>query len=118
MLSKEEEIGPAQLRLTTLNNEPSAAGDNELDDFIRRQLSLPGEPLWRGSPGVNTRRDGPVTIIKAAAALLGISRHTLRTQLCGIIVPPPSGALSARRSTTSLATGNCASASSASAILS
>ena len=89
LLSKEEEIGPAQLRLTTLNNEPSAAGDNELDDFIRRQLSLPGEPLWERVTGALIR--GAMAHSddnqSQAAALLGISRHTLRTQLAnfGII---------------------------------
>ncbi|PDP94097.1 hypothetical protein CGQ19_25875, partial [Klebsiella quasipneumoniae] len=26
---------------------PSPASDHELDDFIRHQLALPGEPLWQ-----------------------------------------------------------------------
>ena len=86
LLSKEEEIGPAQLRLTTLNNEPSAAGDNELDDFIRRQLSLPGEPLWERVTGALIR--GAMAHSddnqSQAAALLGISRHALRTQLANL----------------------------------
>lgn len=47
LLSKEEEISPAQLRLATLNDAPGPASDHELDDFIRHQLALPGEPLWR-----------------------------------------------------------------------
>ncbi|ELI8803802.1 sigma-54-dependent Fis family transcriptional regulator [Klebsiella michiganensis] len=86
LLSKEEEIGPAQLRLTTLNNEPSAAGDNELDDFIRRQLSLPVEPLWERVTGALIR--GAMAHSddnqSQAAALLGISRHALRTQLANL----------------------------------
>ena len=86
LLSKEEEIGPAQLRLTTLNNEPSAVGDNELDDFIRRQLSLPGEPLWERVTGALIR--GAMAHSddnqSQAAALLGISRHALRTQLANL----------------------------------
>jgi DNA-binding NtrC family response regulator len=47
LLSKEEEISPAQLRLATLNDAPAPASDHELDDFIRHQLALPGEPLWQ-----------------------------------------------------------------------
>ncbi len=47
LLSKEEEISPAQLRLATLNDAPGPASDHELDDFIRHQLALPGEPLWQ-----------------------------------------------------------------------
>ena len=86
LLSKEEEIGPAQLRLTTLNNEPSAVGDNELDDFIRGQLSLPGEPLWERVTGALIR--GAMAHSddnqSQAAALLGISRHALRTQLANL----------------------------------
>ena len=86
LLSKEEEIGPAQLRLTTLNNAPSAVGDNELDDFIRGQLSLPGEPLWERVTGALIR--GAMAHSddnqSQAAALLGISRHALRTQLANL----------------------------------
>ena len=89
LLSKEEEIAPAQLRLTTLSDASPAVSDNELDDFIRHQLSLPGEPLWERVTGALIR--GAMAQCddnqSQAAALLGISRHTLRTQLAnfGII---------------------------------
>ncbi|WEJ87289.1 MAG: sigma-54-dependent Fis family transcriptional regulator [Klebsiella huaxiensis] len=83
LLSKEEVISPAQLRLTTLSSALPAASDNELDDFIHHQLSLPGEPLWERVTGALIR--GAMTHCddnqSQAAALLGISRHTLRTQL-------------------------------------
>ncbi|HEY4467438.1 MAG TPA: sigma-54-dependent Fis family transcriptional regulator [Klebsiella sp.] len=86
LLNKEEEINPAQLRLTTLNNEPSAISDNELDDFIRRQLSLPGEPLWERVTGALIRSAMAYSDDNQsqAATLLGISRHTLRTQLANL----------------------------------
>ncbi|HED9536802.1 TPA: sigma-54-dependent Fis family transcriptional regulator, partial [Klebsiella pneumoniae] len=83
LLSKEEEISPAQLRLATLNDAPGPASDHELDDFIRHQLALPGEPLWQRVTSALIRHamahcdDNQ----SQAAALLGISRHTLRTQL-------------------------------------
>lgn len=83
LLSKEEVISPAQLRLTTLSSALPAASDNELDDFIHHQLSLPGEPLWERVTGALIR--GAMAHCddnqSQAAALLGISRHTLRTQL-------------------------------------
>ncbi|EOF4703238.1 aliphatic sulfonate ABC transporter substrate-binding protein [Klebsiella oxytoca] len=83
LLSKEEVISPAQLRLTTLSSALPAASDNELDDLIHHQLSLPGEPLWERVTGALIR--GAMAHCddnqSQAAALLGISRHTLRTQL-------------------------------------
>ncbi|HCC6796547.1 TPA: sigma-54-dependent Fis family transcriptional regulator [Klebsiella pneumoniae] len=86
LLSKEEEISPAQLRLATLNDAPGPASDHELDDFIRHQLALPGEPLWQRVTSALIRHamahcdDNR----SQAAALLGISRHTLRTQLANL----------------------------------
>lgn len=86
LLSKEEEISPAQLRLATLNDAPGPASDHELDDFIRHQLALPGEPLWQRVTSALIRHamahcdDNQ----SQAAALLGISRHTLRTQLANL----------------------------------
>lgn len=86
LLSKEEEISPAQLRLATLNDAPAPASDHELDDFIRHQLALPGEPLWQRVTSALIRHamahcdDNQ----SQAAALLGISRHTLRTQLANL----------------------------------
>ncbi len=86
LLSKEEEISPAQLRLATLNDAPGPASDDELDDFIRHQLALPGEPLWQRVTSALIRHamahcdDNQ----SQAAALLGISRHTLRTQLANL----------------------------------
>ncbi|PLN41185.1 AAA family ATPase, partial [Klebsiella pneumoniae] len=83
---KEEEISPAQLRLATLNDAPGPASDHELDDFIRHQLALPGEPLWQRVTSALIRHamahcdDNQ----SQAAALLGISRHTLRTQLANL----------------------------------
>ncbi|EPR8546240.1 aliphatic sulfonate ABC transporter substrate-binding protein [Klebsiella pneumoniae] len=86
LLSKEEEISPAQLRLATLNDAPGPASDHKLDDFIRHQLALPGEPLWQRVTSALIRHamahcdDNQ----SQAAALLGISRHTLRTQLANL----------------------------------
>ena len=86
LLSKEEEISPAQLRLATLNDAPGPASDHELDDCIRHQLALPGEPLWQRVTSALIRHamahcdDNQ----SQAAALLGISRHTLRTQLANL----------------------------------
>ncbi len=86
LLSKEEEISPAQLRPATLNDAPGPASDHELDDFIRHQLALPGEPLWQRVTSALIRHamahcdDNQ----SRAAELLGISRHTLRTQLANL----------------------------------
>lgn len=120
LLSKEEEISPAQLRLATLNDAPGPASDHELDDFIRHQLALPGEPLWQRVTSALIRHamahcdDNQ----SQAAALLGISRHTLRTQLAnlGLIKsrrrpPAPRG----RSPTQPGPIANCALATSASA---
>ncbi len=62
------------------------ASDHELDDFIRHQLALPGEPLWQRVTSALIRHamahcdDNQ----SQAAELLGISRHTLRTQLANL----------------------------------
>jgi DNA-binding NtrC family response regulator len=81
LLSKEEEITPAQLRLSTLHDTPATATDNELDSFIYQQLNQPGEALWERITGALIR--GAMAHCddnqSQAAALLGISRHTLRT---------------------------------------
>ena len=86
LLSKEEEITPAQLRLTTLHAAPLTATDIELDDFIHQQLAQPGDALWERMTGALIR--GAMAHCddnqSQAAALLGISRHTLRTQLANI----------------------------------
>jgi DNA-binding protein Fis len=86
LLSKEEEITPAQLRLSTLHDTPATATDNELDSFIYQQLNQPGEALWERITGALIR--GAMAHCddnqSQAAALLGISRHTLRTQLANI----------------------------------
>ncbi len=68
-----------QLRLATLNDAPGPASDHELDDFIRHQLALPGEPLWQRVTSALIRHamahcdDNQ----SQAAALLGISRQYL-----------------------------------------
>lgn len=99
LLSKEEEITPAQLRLTTLNDAPQPATDNALDELIRQQFDQPGEPLWERFTGALIR--GAMARCddnqSQAAALLGISRHTLRTQLANLGVIK-----SRRRGTTSV----------------
>lgn len=86
LLSKEEEITPAQLRLSTLYDTPTTTTDNELDSFIYQQLNQPGEALWERITGALIR--GAMAHCddnqSQAAALLGISRHTLRTQLANI----------------------------------
>ena len=86
LLSKEEEITPAQLRLSTLHDTPATATDNELDSFIYQQINQPGEALWERITGALIR--GAMAHCddnqSQAAALLGISRHTLRTQLANI----------------------------------
>ena len=86
LLSKEEEISPAQLRLATLNDAPGPASDHERDDFIRHQLALPGEPLWQRVTSALIRHAMAQCDDNQshAAALLGISRHTLRTQLANL----------------------------------
>lgn len=88
LLSKEEELGPAQLRLAPRAELPSASGDTDgdLDDFIARQLTQPGDGLWQRVTGALVR--GAMAHCEdnqsQAAALLGISRHSLRTQLANI----------------------------------
>ena len=88
LLSKEEELGPAQLRLAPRAEFPSASGDTDgdLDDFIARQLTQPGDGLWQRVTGALVR--GAMAHCEdnqsQAAALLGISRHSLRTQLANI----------------------------------
>ncbi len=120
LLSKEEEISPAQLRLATLNDAPGPASDDELDDFIRHQLALPGEPLWQRVTSALIRHamahcdDNQ----SQAAALLGISRHTLRTQLANLGLIKAAAARLRRRGRSPTQPGpiaNCALATSASA---
>ncbi len=120
LLSKEEEISPAQLRLATLNDAPGPASDHELDDFIRHQLALPGEPLWQRVTSALIRHamahcdDNQ----SQAAALLGISRHTLRTQLANLGLIKAAAARLRRRGRSPTQPGpiaNCALATSASA---
>ncbi|PHH46015.1 sigma-54-dependent Fis family transcriptional regulator [Pluralibacter gergoviae] len=90
LLSKEEELGPAQLRLAPHAGLPSASGDgsgdDDLDDFIAGQLTQPGDGLWQRVTGALVR--GAMAHCdnnqSQAAALLGISRHSLRTQLANI----------------------------------
>lgn len=84
LLSKDEEIGPDQLRLAPGGEPPVAGGgDSGLDEFISRQLAQPGEALWQRVTGALIR--GAMAHCdnnqSQAAALLGISRHSLRTQL-------------------------------------
>lgn len=88
LLSKEEELGPAQLRLAPRAELPFTSGDTDgdLDDFIARQLTQPGDGLWQRVTGALVR--GAMAHCEdnqsQAAALLGISRHSLRTQLANI----------------------------------
>jgi len=86
LLSKDEEITPAQLSLTTLNETSLPATDNELDSFIHHQFGHPGEPLWERVTGALIRNAMAYCDDNQsqAAALLGISRHTLRTQLANL----------------------------------
>lgn len=99
LLSREEEIGPAQLRLTPLGSPaPAAAASSELETFIQHQLDKPEEDLWQKVTGALVR--GAMAHCQdnqsQAAAMLGISRHSLRTQLANL------GVIKSRRQPTPL----------------
>lgn len=91
LLSKEPLIAPDQLRLSTLSHERRAEGDGALDDFMRQQLQSNHGQSWQRITGALVRNALELSQGNQiqAAALLGISRNTLRTQLgyLGLIKP-------------------------------
>lgn len=91
LLSKSSLVTPQQLRLSPLTGSVLPPGEEALDQFLRQQMQQSETPLY---PRVITALvKNALELTQGnqlqAAALLGISRHTLRTQLghLGVIKP-------------------------------
>jgi len=91
LLSKSSLVTPQQLRLSPLAGSVLPPGEEALDQFLRQQMQQSETPLY---PRVITALvKNALELTQGnqlqAAALLGISRHTLRTQLghLGVIKP-------------------------------
>ncbi|WP_437612398.1 aliphatic sulfonate ABC transporter substrate-binding protein [Erwinia sp. V71] len=97
LLSKEALITPQQLRLSSVATQPDvvstvAADDGAaLDGFIRQQLQRGETQIWQRMTDALVRNAFELSHGNQlqAAALLGVSRHTLRTHLghLGVIKP-------------------------------
>ncbi|MFB5172565.1 sigma-54-dependent Fis family transcriptional regulator [Erwinia amylovora] len=83
LLSKETLISPQQLRLNPPEPQPLPASDPALDAFIQQQLLGDGDRLYQRVLSALVRNAFEISGGNQlqAAALLGISRHTLRTHL-------------------------------------
>ncbi|ORM62265.1 AAA family ATPase [Pantoea rodasii] len=84
LLSREETLTPAQLRLAVYNEQGfSSSVDSTLDSFLRQQLS--SEPHQLFDRVISSLITNALELTEQnqtqAATLLGISRHTLRTHL-------------------------------------
>lgn len=99
LLSKESIISPHQLRLNTERLEPHPVSEQALDTFLRQQLQGDGGPLYQRVLDALVRNAFELSGENQlqAAALLGISRNTLRTHLGHL------GLIKARRSLVSTA---------------
>lgn len=92
LLSQEGPIAPQQLRLTQrLTDHGGGGGDDAIDRFVQQQLQGDGTQLYQRVLDALVRnafeRSGGNQL--QAAALLGVSRNTLRTHLAhlGLIKP-------------------------------
>ncbi|MBK0126359.1 sigma-54-dependent Fis family transcriptional regulator [Pantoea sp. S61] len=98
LLSREETLTPTHLRLTRYSEQGfSSAEESTLDNFLRQQLSTkPNQLFDRVIASLITHAlEFTEHNQTQAAALLGISRHTLRTHLAH------QGMIKGRRKTTS-----------------
>ncbi len=91
LLSQEGPIAPQQLRLTQRLTDHGGGGDDAIDRFVQQQLQGDGTQLYQRVLDALVRnafeRSGGNQV--QAAALLGVSRNTLRTHLAhlGLIKP-------------------------------
>ncbi|TXE28431.1 sigma-54-dependent Fis family transcriptional regulator [Serratia ureilytica] len=91
LLSQEGPIAPQQLRLTQRLTDHGGGGDDAIDRFVQQQLQGDGTQLYQRVLDALVRnafeRSGSNQL--QAAALLGVSRNTLRTHLAhlGLIKP-------------------------------
>ncbi|KHJ68411.1 ATPase AAA [Pantoea rodasii] len=100
LLSREETLTPAQLRLAGYSEHRFISfADSTLDSFLRQQLSSEPHQLFDRVVAslINNALELTDQNQTQAAALLGISRHTLRTQLAH------QGMIKGRRKTSSSA---------------
>lgn len=83
LLSQEEVITPAQLRFTSAPARIDEQEEDTLAAFMRQQLTLHGGQLYDRvmNAMIHTAMTQSDNNQSQAAALLGISRHSLRTQL-------------------------------------
>ncbi|MGX9741372.1 aliphatic sulfonate ABC transporter substrate-binding protein [Pseudocitrobacter corydidari] len=83
LLSQEEVITPAQLRFTSAPARIDEQEEDSLAAFMRQQLTLHGGQLYDRvmNAMIHTAMTQSDNNQSQAAALLGISRHSLRTQL-------------------------------------
>ena len=83
LLSQEEVIMPAQLRFTSAPARIDEQEEDTLAAFMRQQLTLHGGQLYDRvmNAMIHTAMTQSDNNQSQAAALLGISRHSLRTQL-------------------------------------
>lgn len=83
LLSQEGPIAPQQLRLTQRLTDHGGGGDDAIDRFVQQQLQGDGTQLYQRVLDALVRnafeRSGGNQL--QAAALLGVSRNTLRTHL-------------------------------------
>ncbi|MEL5664985.1 sigma-54-dependent Fis family transcriptional regulator [Serratia ureilytica] len=91
LLSQEGPIAPQQLRLTQRLTDHGGGGDDAIDRFVQQQLQGDGTQLYQRVLDALVRnafeRSGGNQL--QTAALLGVSRNTLRTHLAhlGLIKP-------------------------------
>ncbi|PWC10769.1 sigma-54-dependent Fis family transcriptional regulator [Brenneria corticis] len=98
LLSKESVIAPQQLRLTSSAEIPGATETEELDRFIRRHLQSDAGQIYQRVTQSLVRNAFDICNGNQlqTAAMLGISRNTLRTHLAhqGLVKPRRSSASS------------------------
>lgn len=101
LLSRETLITPRQLRLTPIGNEALPIGEEALDDFIRQRLQSGEKALYQRVTDALVRNAFELSGNNQlqAAALLDVSRNTLRTHLAhlGMIKPRRNGTSSVHR---------------------
>ncbi|WP_393947168.1 aliphatic sulfonate ABC transporter substrate-binding protein [Kluyvera intermedia] len=100
LLNLDEVISPEHLRLTSVMSAPSSSIDegDELASFMRRQIQIHSGALYDRllRTMIHTAMSHSDNNQSQAASLLGISRHTLRTQLAHL------GVIKQRRKSTEL----------------
>lgn len=91
LLSQSALVTPQQLRLSPLTGPGMPPGEEAIDEFLKQQMQQSETPLYPRMIAALVRNALELTQGNQlqAAALLGISRHTLRTHLghLGIIRP-------------------------------